>query len=239
MDRGLLEGYLAEGLSLTEIGALTNRDASTVGYWVKKYGLTANGRVKYAQRGGLDRRELERLVERGATLSEIARELDRSVSTVRHWLARYELKTSNARRRLGRLDGAKPKVVMSECHRHGRTDFVLEGRGAYRCRRCRSEAVSERRRRVKRTLVKEAGGECFLCGYDRHIGALEFHHLDPETKCFSLSHAGVTRSLAEARKEARKCALLCANCHAEVEAGVTALPVQLLADRRSGLAEAA
>jgi len=35
---------------------------------------------------------------------------------------------------------------------------VLEGRGYYRCVRCRSEAVSKRRRTVKRKLVEEAGG---------------------------------------------------------------------------------
>ena len=34
---------------------------------------------------------------------------------------------------------------------------------------------------------------------------------------------GVTRSLAAARAEAAKCVLLCANCHAEVEAGVKRL----------------
>ena len=36
MDRDLLERYLNEGLSLSEIGALVNRDPSTVGYWVKR-----------------------------------------------------------------------------------------------------------------------------------------------------------------------------------------------------------
>ncbi len=35
---------------------------------------------------------------------------------------------------------------------------------------------------------------------------------------------GLTRPLAELRREARKCVLLCANCHAEVESGLTALP---------------
>ncbi len=30
----------------------------------------------------------------------------------------------------------------------------------------------------------------------------------------------MTRSLSAARREARKCILLCANCHAEVEGGL-------------------
>jgi 5-methylcytosine-specific restriction endonuclease McrA len=83
--------------------------------------------------------------------------------------------------------------------------------------------VSKRRRKVKAILVEEAGGQCGLCGYDRCAGALAFHHLDPRTKTFGLAEGGLARSLAEARAEAAKCILLCANCHAEVEAGLTRL----------------
>jgi hypothetical protein len=70
-------------------------------------------------------------------------------------------------------------------------------------------------------LVAEAGGACTRCGYDRCDAALHFHHVDAATKSFALSREGVTRSLAEARAEAAKCVLLCANCHAEVESGVS------------------
>jgi hypothetical protein len=76
---------------------------------------------------------------------------------------------------------------------------------------------------MKEALVADAGGACALCGYSRCLAALEFHHLDPALKCFSVAARGVTRSLAEAREEAEKCVLLCSNCHAEVEAGVRVL----------------
>jgi hypothetical protein len=62
-----------------------------------------------------------------------------------------------------------------------------------------------------------------LCGYDRCMGALHFHHVDPSLKNFTLGHRGVARSIANARAEAKKCVLLCSNCHAEVEAGMTSL----------------
>jgi hypothetical protein len=68
MNRAFLEDCLARGMSLNEIGALTKRDPSTVGYWVHKYGLTANGKARYAPRGGLTREQLEPLVESGLTL---------------------------------------------------------------------------------------------------------------------------------------------------------------------------
>jgi hypothetical protein len=79
-------------------------------------------------------------------------------------------------------------------------------------------------------LVHEAGGRCRLCGYSRSQAALVFHHVHPARKRFGLARAGASRSLARAREEARKCLLLCANCHAEVEAGVTTLPPSLVQD---------
>jgi hypothetical protein len=74
-------------------------------------------------------------------------------------------------------------------------------------------------------LVDEAGGKCAVCGFDEHPSALQFHHLDPSTKEFHLGHQGHTRGLARMRSEARKCTLLCANCHALVEAGVSKVPI--------------
>jgi hypothetical protein len=73
--------------------------------------------------------------------------------------------------------------------------------------------------------VEEAGACCQLCGYARSVAALEFHHVDPATKSFGLAVGGLTRRIAACRAEARKCVLLCSNCHAEVEAGVAALPL--------------
>ena len=231
MDRDLLERYLAEGLSLIEIGTLENRDPSTVGYWVQKHGLTANGQAKYAPRGGLSKAQLEPLVADGATLHEIAADVDRSVRTVRYWLKRHGLKTQNRRGRpsihdpamIARARESGRRTLRLTCKSHGPTNFIVENSGRVRCKKCRQERVSEWRRRMKAILVAEAGGACRLCGYDRCQAALEFHHLDPAEKSFALSFRGVTRSLAELRKEAAKCILLCANCHAEVEVGFVKL----------------
>ena len=72
-----------------------------------------------------------------------------------------------------------------------------------------------------------------ICGYDRHLGALQFHHIDPGSKRSRISQTGMTLSLESMRAEARKCVLLCSNCHAEVEAGVVSLPLHL-AGRAAG-----
>ncbi len=65
------------------------------------------------------------------------------------------------------------------------------------------------------------GNKCQICGYDKCIRALEFHHLKKEEKSFGLSESGLTRSWAKILVELDKCILLCANCHREVEAGLT------------------
>jgi hypothetical protein len=108
------------------------------------------------------------------------------------------------------------------CKRHGLTKFTPTGR----CNRCLGEAVTRRRRKVKQILVAEHGGICKLCGYNRCIAALQFHHIDPTTKKFGIAAQGFTRSLEKSREEAEKCILLCSNCHVEVEQGVAFLGVR-------------
>lgn len=109
-----------------------------------------------------------------------------------------------------------------ECNKHGITDHRLNC-GRLRCKKCASEAVSRRRRKLKELLVLEFGGKCKVCGYDTYIGCLDFHHIDDESKDFSLSGAGITRSLENLRKEAQKCVLVCCRCHREIHAGLLML----------------
>lgn len=66
-----------------------------------------------------------------------------------------------------------------ECSKHGLTTHVLDSTGRWRCRKCRVEAVQRRRDKIKEMAVQYKGGKCCICGYNKYIGALEFHHLDP------------------------------------------------------------
>lgn len=231
MDKDSLASLLAQGLSVENIGRRFGRHPSTVSYWMGKYGLVAPNREKHAAKGGIERERLEALVSTGASIAEIAVEVGLSKATVRHWLRRFGLRTTNRSRRESRAPALAAKeaglvTVLMSCPAHGESEFSIEGRGYYRCKRCRSEAVTKRRQRVKAILVAEAGGRCALCGYDRYAGALAFHHLDPSQKRLHVSADGRGIAIGLLRDEARKCVLLCANCHAEVESGVAALAVQ-------------
>jgi hypothetical protein len=179
---------------------------------------------------GLPRDQLERLVLRGEKLASIAETFGVAISTVRYWIGRYELpQPRNVRREVIEQAFREGRTTLvRHCKRHGETQFAIVGSARrLRCKRCRAEAVARRRRKVKRILVEEAGGRCQMCGYDDSFVALEFHHLDPTKKTFGVAQRGITRSIDKVRAEARKCVLICANCHAEVEAGVKVVPVEL------------
>lgn len=223
VDRGWLEDELASGKSYEQIGREIGRDGSTVSWWAKRFGLTSQRAHRFRPKGAPDRELLEQLAAEGATLSETAAALERSLSTVRYWLDRWGIERKRRPTKRWAGAGQLSSDALMECRRHGRTAFRLEGRGYYRCKRCRQDAVAKRRRNVKQILVEEAGGACVLCGYDRTPVALQFHHLDRTTKAFALSRQGVTRNIEESRAEAAKCVLLCANCHSEVEAGYAVL----------------
>ncbi len=62
-----------------------------------------------------------------------------------------------------------------------------------------------------------------MCGYAASIMALHFHHVDPSLKSFPMTTAS-GKSLAAYREEAKKCILVCANCHCEIEQGLVRCP---------------
>ena len=90
------------------------------------------------------------------------------------------------------------------------------------------KAVDKRRKLIRKMSVEYKGGHCEICGYSKCNNALEFHHRDSSAKDFGISAKGYTRSWEKVKVELNKCILLCANCHREVEAGITQLPKETL-----------
>lgn len=79
--------------------------------------------------------------------------------------------------------------------------------------------LKQKERAIKRKLelIKAKGGECEICGYKKNIAALEFHHLDPNTKSFQLDSRNLSNtSPSKLLEEVDKCILVCANCHREL-----------------------
>jgi hypothetical protein len=66
------------------------------------------------------------------------------------------------------------------------------------------------RRKVRRAqLIELLGGKCVRCG---STDALEFDHIDPETKVFAVG-SDMSRAWDKLVEEALKCQLLCRECH--------------------------
>src|SRR3989344_6926287 len=83
------------------------------------------------------------------------------------------------------------------------------------------KAVAKRRRKIKEMAIAYKGGKCQLCSYNRYQGAFDLHHLNPKAKEFGIADKGYTRSWEKVKAELDKCILVCANCHREIEAGIT------------------
>ena len=89
-----------------------------------------------------------------------------------------------------------------------------------KCKNKRHQSYSAqnlRGRKKKIDLVNLFGGKCSECGYDKNLAALTFHHLDPKEKSFKMDMRSLSnRKWSTIKREADKCILLCANCHAEL-----------------------
>ena len=85
----------------------------------------------------------------------------------------------------------------------------------------KSQRVQQWRNRTKDKLVQAMGEQCVLCGYSRCNASIHLHHLDSETKDHTVAQLlRNPRKIELIIEEAKKCVLLCANCHGEVHAGL-------------------
>ena len=65
-------------------------------------------------------------------------------------------------------------------------------------------------------MVEHKGGRCSICGYNKNIAALEFHHLDKDSKVTEIASFKNSSMSEKVIKELDKCILVCSNCHREI-----------------------
>lgn len=86
------------------------------------------------------------------------------------------------------------------------------------CRNCLSQNIVPNCKgsRKKQILINMFGGECSWCAYRGNARSLEFHHIEPATKVFEICRIKIRILCLETLiNEARKCILICSNCHAD------------------------
>jgi len=85
------------------------------------------------------------------------------------------------------------------------------------CIRCQCDIkIKTRKERVKELKING----CSICGYDKCLSALEFHHVNPDEKTFLLNETHMTKGYKTILSELEKCILLCSNCHKEIHEGI-------------------
>jgi hypothetical protein len=116
------------------------------------------------------------------------------------------------------------------CEKHGHTEFTYSSKYKIKCIKCQSVRKSLRKNRNRQELLKLHGSKCSVCSYDKCSSALQFHHIDPSEKEFEISESAY--SLENLIAEAKKCVLLCANCHAEVENEILKSKIELFYSKK-------
>ena len=81
------------------------------------------------------------------------------------------------------------------------------------CYTCMPDGIQLTRGMFLAKIKEVRGGKCIRCGYDKCLKALEFHHVDPNKKDFTISNDHF--KLLDAVEESKKCILICSNCHKE------------------------
>ncbi len=142
------------------------------------------------------KKDLEKLINEGKTNIEIGKLYNVHRTTIAKWLKKHKI----FRVKIKNINCALCNKKLKE-NSHNR-----------KC--CATCITRIRRFRLKKRAVEYKGGKCLDCGYSKSLAALEFHHLNPDEKDFSIAEMN-HKSWEFIKKELDKCIMLCSNCHAE------------------------
>jgi len=151
----------------------------------------------------MKKKKLKEAIDDGYSQRDISRIFNKSQTTVRYWINKYELST--------RKD---PKSHLCEkCGEDDSNNFY--GHQKSICKKCRNTEDLEKKRQYKQEAIDYLGGKCKVCGYDKCNQALEFHHLEMDEK--SKEYESMKNwSFERKREELNKCILICCRCHREI-----------------------
>jgi len=126
--------------------------------------------------------------------------------------------------------------ICRKCKKEKKVDEFYKNKSkkdglSYYCKKCEQAIQKEEHQRNKKRYSRRAkdkykkkkefidaiklGIGCQVCGYNKCIDALVFHHRNPEEKKFTLNRV-ISYSKENILKEIKKCQILCMNCHQEL-----------------------
>jgi hypothetical protein len=172
----------------------------------------------------MKKEELEVLINDGKSLNQISKETGKSLTTIRYWVKKFNIPfqtknfTSQGVKNYGSYKycpKCKNNCDINEFYKRRGKDG-----GSVYCKKCTTQQVVERTKKLKQEMVNYKGGCCQVCGYNKYIGALDFHHLNPNEKDFTIAHVRQYKFDDIIKSELDKCLLVCSNCHREIHGGL-------------------
>lgn len=157
----------------------------------------------------MDKDFLQSLINEGLSQRNIAKKINRSQTSVRHWCKKHKIVYP-------KKDIYGKGRLCCVCNEY-KSNFYRLKNGAMRaqCKDCDNKQAIIRFRSYKKTAVDYKGGKCEVCGYNRCLGSLDFHHIDPKLKDKDFIKMK-SWSIEKYKMELDKCRLLCKNCHGEL-----------------------
>lgn len=225
VTESLLRELVGKQYSSTQIANELNISKSSAKRLLNKYGIhTAHKQIPLQ----ISKEQMEQFVSEKLSSYDIARRLGKSQGCIKHWLKKFGLKTHIAIHGIaGSPHSSSSGQLVKTCKLCNQSkelnseNFYIQSNGTYHsyCKSCNNQRTINRIRIRKQMIVDYKGGKCCICGYNRYVGALDFHHLDPNIKDFNISNLK-TYSFDKLKLEADKCILVCKNCHAEIHSGL-------------------
>ena len=132
-------------------------------------------------------------------LHEISEKLKKSIKAIHHKAARENL--SRGRFIFSERKRQPRKVIEKKYYENNKNKIYNR----------KKDRINKSREEIKKIM----GGKCSKCGYNKCMASLEFHH-HAGNKEGQVSRMIQDFSKEKSLKEAKKCILLCANCHREL-----------------------
>lgn len=179
----------------------------------------------------MDIKILKELIDNNMSTYEISKISGKSQTTVVYWINKYKLKTNHKSfKQMGQKDYGNSRNC-PRCKKIVDINDFYQRRGkpnsSTYCKECSNTQTVNRTREFKKNCINYKGGQCSTCGYKKCISALEFHHLDPNSKDFTISHLRAYSFNERVKCELDKCILVCANCHREIHSGLLVVPARI------------
>lgn len=140
------------------------------------------------------------LINQGYLKKEIATKLNVSLSTIKRHSSGLITKRISS------------KYICRTCSIEGKEHFYKDAK--YQCKSCwNKRSYAATKSRITEYMESRGGAKCQICGYDKCVAALDFHHRDPTEKDPLWNKSW---SIKRLKTELDKCDILCSNCHREL-----------------------